>query len=335
VFGGSRDRRRSVRGVVLGVFDVTEFVGSILARHTSVTGLNLYLFNPSAQLDRRVIYRSAQARAGSPPLSEPDLLSAAHWESSVVVFDQRLGAIVTPAEPLSILRWSGFGLTTLGVGFAITAMTVAYLFVLLQRTVQLEALTTNLQATTDEVTRISLHDSLTGLPNRSLFANRLARAIEEFDEMAPFALLFLDLDHFKAVNDTFGHAIGDRLLCEVAERIRECTRQADTASRLGGDEFAILLADADAARVASIANRLIQSLSTPYVFDARPMCIGVSVGAAIATHATTADDLMVQADLAMYEAKDAGRGTYRLFSGYGRRVNSDISTLAAEPQPAL
>jgi GGDEF domain-containing protein len=173
-----------------------------------------------------------------------------------LVIDQRLGAIVSPREPLQLLRLSFFGVTTLTVGFVMTAMSVGYLFTLLQRTLQLEALTTDLQASTEQITQMSRHDALTGMPNRVLFQERMEQALARFRRGAPFALLFLDLDRFKAVNDTLGHGAGDQLLCAVAGRINDCIRETDTAARLGGDEFAVLLADmADSSTISVVANQ--------------------------------------------------------------------------------
>jgi diguanylate cyclase (GGDEF)-like protein len=318
---GNGTRRHLARGLVLGVFDIPAIVGNILAHHTTVNGLNLYLFNPTARSDRRVIYRTPLSAVSGPPLSEAALIAGAHWQSTVLLIDQHIGAIVTPAQPLHVVRWSLFGITTLIVGSMMTAMSVAYLLMSLRRTLQLEALTTSLQATTvtlhesaEQITKMSRHDALTGMPNRLLFRERMDQAVVRFRRDAPFALLFLDLDRFKAVNDTLGHGAGDRLLCAVAERIAGCVREVDTAARLGGDEFAIILDGAvDSATVSMVANRLIASISRPYTIDDQPVAIGVSVGGAIAVQDVTAVSIVAEADLAMYAVKAAGRGTFRLF----------------------
>jgi diguanylate cyclase (GGDEF)-like protein len=311
----------SAAGLVLGVFDVHTLVEHILARNASTVGLDLYLFNPAARSDRRVLYRTQlSARAGR-PLTEAALLLGAHWQSTVLLIDQHLGAIVTPSRPLRTVRWSLFSGTTLIVGLTMTAMSVAYLLLLLRRALQLETLTTSLHATTltlhennEYVTRLSLHDALTGMPNRLLFRERMDQAVARFRRTAPFALLFLDLDRFKSVNDTLGHGAGDQLLMAVAERINASVRDIDTAARLGGDEFAIILADvADAATISILANRLINNISKPYTINSQLIVVGVSVGAAIATPGVTAEALVAEADLAMYAAKDAGRGTFRVF----------------------
>ena len=313
--------KRSAAGLVFGAFDIPVFVETVVAKNTAVAGLNLYLFNPAASPDRRVVYRTPSPRRFGPPPPESALLAGAHWQSSVSLIDQRLGAIVTPTEPLHRVRWSVLGGLTLAVGFTMTAMIAGYLIVSLRRTLQLETLTASLQATTEtlrlnaeQITRLSLHDALTAMPNRLLFHERMDQAIERFRRGAPFTLLFLDLDRFKAVNDTLGHGTGDRLLCAVAERISNCIRKTDTAARLGGDEFAIILADTSGeAPVELIARGLIECISEPYTIDGQQLVIGVSIGGALAEPGVTAETIVAQADLAMYAAKQAGRGVFRLF----------------------
>jgi diguanylate cyclase (GGDEF)-like protein len=140
------------------------------------------------------------------------------------------------------------------------------------------------------------------------------QAIARFRRGAPFGLLFLDLDRFKAVNDTLGHGAGDRLLCAVAERIANCIRETDTAARLGGDEFAIVLADtAGEVNLEQVAQRLIDSIKEPYAIDGRQIVIGVSIGGSLAGQGVTTETIVAEADLAMYDAKEAGRGVFRLF----------------------
>jgi diguanylate cyclase (GGDEF)-like protein len=306
---------QAARGLVLGVFDIPALVKNIFEKRAgSMHGLNLYLFNPAARGARRVIYRTASADGPAAAASEQALRAGAHSESTVLLIDRQLGAIVTPAQQLQRIRWSLFGILTLIVGFTMTGMIVAYLLLSIRRTLQLETLTTGLQATTEQIIQMSRHDALTGMPNRVLFQERLEQALAHFGRGVPFALLFLDLDRFKAVNDTLGHGAGDQLLCAVAGRIDDCVRGTDTAARLGGDEFAVLLADtADSLTISLVANRLIKSISKPCIIGDESVVIGVSIGAAIAAQGATGEDIVAEADLAMYEAKAAGRGTLRLF----------------------
>ena len=151
----------------------------------------------------------------------------------------------------------------------------------------------------------AFHDALTGLANRVLFTERVAHAVTTNPGEGSVAVLFCDLDGFKSVNDTQGHAIGDKLLCLVAERITRCVRASDTVARLGGDEFAVLLeGPAVAASADVIADTIFQAVAEPYFLDGREVTIGVSIGIAVASGvADTADGLLRNADLAMYKSK--------------------------------
>ncbi|MGH8888803.1 MAG: diguanylate cyclase domain-containing protein, partial [Acidothermaceae bacterium] len=154
-----------------------------------------------------------------------------------------------------------------------------------------------------QLTRQAFSDSLTGLANRALFRNRVEHAIDERTGSAGHvAVLFLDLDGFKAVNDAQGHLVGDNLLTLVADRLRHCVGPGDTVARLGGDEFAILIVGADAERVArQVADRVRQVLAQPFVLDGREVTLAASTGIAVTDGGTeTADQILRNADLAMY-----------------------------------
>ncbi|HLH12073.1 MAG TPA: EAL domain-containing protein [Methylovirgula sp.] len=160
------------------------------------------------------------------------------------------------------------------------------------------------------------HDGLTDLPNRLLFAERIEQAISQIGRTGEyFAVLTLDLDHFKQVNDTLGHPIGDALLRAVAERLTFCVREVDTVSRLGGDEFAILQCGLEKPEKAAVlARRIIEVLSAPYEIEGQRVTTGVSIGISIApTDGTSYEKLLKNADVALYLAKADGRGTWRFF----------------------
>ncbi|MFN8622936.1 MAG: EAL domain-containing protein [Chloroflexota bacterium] len=164
-----------------------------------------------------------------------------------------------------------------------------------------------------ELKRQALHDPLTGLANRVLFSDRLNHALAKRRELV--AVLYLDLDDFKTVNDTLGHAAGDELLARTAERIRNVIRQRDTAARLGGDEFAVLLEDSPDLRVAAaVAERLLNALSVPVEIAGRPVVVRASIGITLGVAGTTeAAAMMREADIAMYLAKGQGKGRYAVF----------------------
>jgi len=159
------------------------------------------------------------------------------------------------------------------------------------------------------------HDALTGLPNRLLFHTRLEEALARARRGERCALLYLDLDRFKAINDTLGHPAGDALLQQVTKRLRAELRPEDTVARLGGDEFAVLQAAVDQApQAALLAQRLVAALCEPYQVGGHHVDIGVSIGIAIVSgDSETPDTLLKNADLALYRAKLDGRGTWRFF----------------------
>ncbi len=155
------------------------------------------------------------------------------------------------------------------------------------------------------------YDALTQLPNRLYFKDQLARRIVHAQrDRRRFALLFIDLDHFKKVNDSMGHAAGDDLLRQAAERLRRCVREADAVARLGGDEFTIVLSEIKMARDAEVvANNVIAAICAPFVIGTQEQYLSASVGMAIyPADGHTADELLRNADTAMYRAKESGRG---------------------------
>lgn len=165
-----------------------------------------------------------------------------------------------------------------------------------------------------ELALLARQDSLTGLANRRHFAERveLALARQRRDGHA-LALLYLDIDHFKAINDSHGHAAGDAVLRELARRLSACVRETDLAARLGGDEFVVLVEDVDQALTAeSIAGKLLDAIRAEFAFDALRLGVTATIGVGIAHDAVTADILLGRADAALYAAKSAGRNTYRV-----------------------
>jgi diguanylate cyclase (GGDEF)-like protein/PAS domain S-box-containing protein len=161
----------------------------------------------------------------------------------------------------------------------------------------------------------AFHDSLTGLANRALFLERVRHALERTTRSGgTVAALFVDLDDFKTVNDSLGHAAGDDLLIGVAERLREATRPTDTPARFGGDEFAVLLEDVGAAGdVAAVAERVLAEIARPIHLRGKRVAVRASIGIAIAARGISAEELLRNADTAMYTAKDVGKGRYSTF----------------------
>lgn len=172
------------------------------------------------------------------------------------------------------------------------------------------------------------HDELTGLPNRWLFHLQLRQALARAERTAHHvAIMFLDLDNFKNINDGFGHATGDTLLVQVSQRMRSVLREKDTLARLGGDEFAILLAELnDIEEAASVANKLLTTLQTVYRIGENEMYSSASVGLAFyPDDAKSSETLLRYADLAMYQAKANGRGVFALYSsGMDKEVHENM-----------
>jgi len=167
-----------------------------------------------------------------------------------------------------------------------------------------------------QISHMAGHDALTNLPNRTLFRERLDQALRRVTRGEQVAVFCLDLDHFKDVNDTLGHPIGDDLLKEVARRLSECLREGDTVCRLGGDEFAIVQVGSElqVPETSALANRLIEVVSAPYIVQGHQVIVGTSVGISVAPDdGRDPDQLLRNADMALYRAKGDGRGSYRFF----------------------
>ena len=167
----------------------------------------------------------------------------------------------------------------------------------------------------DELAHQAFHDSLTDLPNQALFRDRVEHALLRVArQRTRLAVLFIDLDNFKNVNDSLGHTVGDQLLVAVTDRLVNDVRQGDTAARLGGDEFAVLLEDLhDDDEATIVADRIVESLRQPFAIAGKEVYVGASVGIAFDAQGMRADQLLRNADLAMYTAKVRGRGQSRVF----------------------
>ena len=167
-----------------------------------------------------------------------------------------------------------------------------------------------------KIQHMARHDALTNLPNRRLFKERLEDSVRRVTRGEGVAVFCLDLDHFKEVNDTLGHPIGDELLQEVARRLSECVRETDTVARLGGDEFAIVQAGGEThvTEASTLATRLVEIIGAPYLIQGQQLIIGTTLGISISPDdGLDPDELLKKADMALYRAKGDGRGGYRFF----------------------
>jgi diguanylate cyclase (GGDEF)-like protein len=186
----------------------------------------------------------------------------------------------------------------------------------------------------ETITRMAYHDPLTGLPNRMLFNDRLNLAMPSARRRQErLALMMMDLDGFKEVNDTLGHEVGDRLLQLVAERLTSLVRESDTVARIGGDEFSLLLPGvADIEDAATAADKIVRGFDRAFVLDGHELRVTTSVGIALYPEdGEDAGSLMRHADRAMYEAKRAGKGTYQRYAAAGTDEFDVSRPVTAQP----
>jgi diguanylate cyclase (GGDEF)-like protein len=274
-------------------------------------------------LSRDYLPIGTQATAPPPPISD----EANRQISEFTDFGRPLELVVADAEGITRPH-IGDQPTMLFVGLSLIGLLAGLLVGVLGRS-RSHALRMVHEAT-EQLRHQAFHDSLTGLANRALFSDRLETALARRadGDDAGVAILLCDLDDFKTVNDSLGHAAGDELLAEVARRLRSCARTGDTVARLGGDEFAVLLAapvtEAEARRV---AERLLETLQAPVEIAGHPARAGSSIGLALdpGTEPGGAGALLRRADLAMYAAKRAGKGQLAVF-GTATESGSGIDT---------
>ncbi|SJZ51720.1 putative bifunctional diguanylate cyclase/phosphodiesterase [Consotaella salsifontis] len=228
-------------------------------------------------------------------------------------------SLTSPDGPVSYLCWTVDRpnlvvlrelAPALVVGLTVVLLLIGTLIYWLYRT------SSRLMSTQKRVHHLAFHDSLTGLANRARFAERLDIHLERARRSnASFAVLFLDLDRFKHVNDTFGHQAGDELIRQVADRLRKITRQGDTVARLGGDEFAIVTSMCQPGDIEALSRRIVLVISAPFDLGGVQAFVGVSVGAVIAVPTTEdQEELIHRADIALYQSKSRGRSNFTIFS---------------------
>lgn len=205
------------------------------------------------------------------------------------------------------------GVTT--VGFMLVTLGISMLYA--HYAAHTSELADSLRAANEQLRSIALYDGLTGLPNRFLLSDRLDQAIFQADRNgSSFALLFIDLDRFKPVNDAFGHHVGDMLLIAVAIRMEDSIRKSDTIARTGGDEFVVVLNQINSTNEAEmVCSKIIEALSQPFHIENHELNISCSIGVGIYPNdGTEKNNLMKNADAAMYRAKKKGRSTFRFHS---------------------
>ncbi|HTA15792.1 MAG TPA: EAL domain-containing protein [Solirubrobacteraceae bacterium] len=315
-------RRAALAGWVGSSFGMTALIHQAISNHH---GLSVALYHSNPGQSEQLIGRVGTA---SP--------AGAFTHETTMQIDGTWRAVVRGSEAMSWLSANLQGLLVL-IGGTIVSLLLFTLVLVLTRS--REHALGMVKEKTGELRHQSLHDALTGLPNRVLALDRaeqmLARARRQ---QIPVAALYLDIDGFKHVNDTFGHAAGDDLLRIVATRLRGVVREGDTAARLSGDEFVVLVeGSALDAGPELIAERLLEVLRQPYEMDGqtgRPLSLTASIGIALGERANAAE-LLSDADIALYEAKAAGKNRYMLFQSSMQTAAQDRLTLEMDLADAL
>ncbi len=312
-------RRAALRGVVAGTFDADEIIDQSLGGRRDLRVELLY--QPAPALAPLILADGGAAPRDGAAVREFPAGSGGQWAVRIS------GTPVPPGMSADGQFW-----TVIGMGLLVSALLAGFLHMLTRGRHRALRLVEN---KTEELRFQAGHDALTGLPNRAQIMEMLSATL---DRGGAISVLFLDLDGFKAVNDTLGHAVGDRLLRAVAGRVTSELREGDRAGRLGGDEFVVLLdGDAYGEGAEVVAGRLVHVLSEPFALegaDARGVRVGVSVGIA-AGPPGTAEELLRDADLALYQAKESGKGRYRVFEpGMSSRRQRELE-LEADLRDAL
>jgi diguanylate cyclase (GGDEF)-like protein len=307
------DRRRNLNGYIVGMFDLPQLLRSIRTTMAVSSEIDILTYPPDS--DRS---------DGAPSWSHPDyssapfsarsikaILSGPHWLGSLMIGDANWQLLAVPAEGGRLAaRYNGAVITFCG-GLIVTLGVLIY-FGLVSRNAR------QIAQANQRVLELARIDALTGLPNRRIFLEQLEAAVvsRARSQGERFSVLMLDLDRFKNVNDTLGHAAGDALLREVASRLRAALRGTDLLARLGGDEFAIILWSRDDHRQSALhlAARLCQSIAETFALAGRQVEIGTSIGIALVPeHGLDPEQLLKKADLALYRSKAAGRNCFTLY----------------------
>jgi diguanylate cyclase (GGDEF)-like protein len=315
----------------VGSFQTNAVIDSILAKATLPRDVSIYLYLGDAGAHALPIYSRAAAGEDDSvsTRSLADLAGLRYWSGPMKAGDAHWNLVVVPRHEglISYYRaWLVFAAVILVFGALL-----AYMWASLRHALRLES-------ANSKILELAQTDLLTNLANRRAFMKRLTMAFNASLRGAPpFAVLYLDVDDFKDVNDTLGHAMGDLLLKEVVERLREAVGPDHFVARFGGDEFAILMLGlTDPNVVGELAGRIRKVLGEPFTIDGHKIRITSSIGIALySPEAAGPEDLMVQADLALYGAKDEGRNCYRFHSSdLDRRVHERVR-VADELRAAL
>jgi diguanylate cyclase (GGDEF)-like protein len=328
------ERRRNLAGFVHGSLITAKMVSTIINENKTPKGLDLFFFLPGAgaQAMPYYIHPSRLRTSALAPLTRASASTGYYWSRDLKADGQLwLTMIARPMPDGPLIAHHDRAWIVLIFGLILTGAVIIY--ILSSRSHALRMMQAN-----KKVSDLAQMDSLTSLANRRAFVERLNAAFASCRRGgAPFAVLYFDLDQFKDVNDTLGHAIGDALLRQVASRVRASIRENDIVARVGGDEFAILQGNADdVVASGALAAKIVKILAEPYVIGGNEVHVSASIGISRYTSdVADADAMMIQADLALYHAKADGRQCFRFHSADLDRQVQERVVIAEELRSAL
>jgi diguanylate cyclase (GGDEF)-like protein len=303
-------RRRNILGIIVGAFQTGAVLDTILAKAMLPRNVDLYLYPANGGADAPPVYARGAADRGEPikPKTEAALAGLPYWSAPLKAGDASWNLVVVPTQG-GLISFYRAWLVLVAVMLVFGAV-LAYMWASFRHALRLE--TAN-----SRILELAQTDLLTNLANRRAFIKRLTMAFTATWRGAPpFAVLYLDIDNFKDVNDTLGHAMGDLLLKEVVERLKDAAGPEDLVARFGGDEFAILLSEVtDPTAAGTLAAEIGKLLAAPFKIKGHKVRITSSIGIALYSPDVAGPEaMMMQADLALYGAKDEGRNCYRFHS---------------------
>ena len=304
------DRRRNLAGFVVGIVSLPRLLGSIRTTTAATPAVRIDVYPSDMGGSAGPENRFVPDFSSEPSASQSAVADRPHWSGTLKIGDASWHVRATPTADGRLTTHHERALTVLAAGIVITTFLAVYLGLASRNSRQL-ALANR------RVLELAQTDILTGLPNRAFFLEQLEEADSyERRGSGAFSILMLDLDRFKNVNDSLGHAAGDALLRQVALRLKSAIRSADVLARLGGDEFAIIQAECDDQRTSSIdlATRIAKLIAEPFLLQGNQVEVGTSIGIAMAPdHGSDQEQLLKKADLALYRSKSAGRNCFTLY----------------------
>jgi diguanylate cyclase (GGDEF)-like protein len=333
--GMVEERRRNLVGFVSGAMVTAKMIDAVLSPQSAPQGIEFFFFNPHGGPDELPLYAQVSAPRAPPVAQRPrsQIRAGLHWSQDIVAAGMPWLTAVAVPTPGGLLeaRYDRTWIVLIA-GLILTTGVAIYLRGVARHTL-------NLSEANKTISELAETDALTALANRRVFAERLETtfAAAAKPQGSGFAVLYFDLDHFKDVNDTLGHVLGDALLRAVADRVRDALDKNDVVARFGGDEFAVLHHNApDVAAAEKLAAKICDAVAAPYLIDGNEIHISASIGiSSYAPDISRPEVMMIQADLALYRAKQDGRNCFRFHSADMDREVEERVTITEDLRGAL